>query len=358
LKNFIITSLKIVVSGAIIAWLVWDAAKTKLMWDPATKTMVPVNVFDNLVHQPKHWGMLTAALGFCLLATLLTFVRWWYLVRTLDIPCRFRDGLRISFWGYLFNLAPLGIVGGDLVKAVMLARDHRGMRARAVASVVVDRVVGLYLLFVVASAAILLTGFWRINDEILYKICLATFLTTGIGTLGIAVMFIPGLTDGRGTRALGRIPRIGPTIESLIGAVRTYRRRPGMLLFTSLMSIGVHCSNAVGCYLIACGLPGAVLSLSKHFVIMPLSAVMGVIPLPMGPFEGVLEFLYTRVPSEVVIGKGQGLIVALTFRLMTLIIAAMGLCYYFGNRRELAEVIHEAEEPEPVLEPNEPQPVA
>jgi glycosyltransferase 2 family protein len=340
LKKLVVTLLKIGISVAIIAWMVWDSSKPK----------DGVNVFQRLVDEPKQWGMLAAALVLCALAVLITFVRWWYLVRTLDIPLRLSDAIRISFWGYLFNLAPLGIVGGDLLKAYMLARERPGMRARAVASVVVDRIVGLYLLFVVASTGILLSGFWRIDASIyqisVYEICIATFLVTGLGTLAITAMFIPGLTDGRGTRALARIPRIGHTIESLIEAVRMYRRRPGMLLLTSLMSVCVHCSFAICCYLIACGLPGNVLPLGKHFVIMPLSGAMGVLPLPMGPFEFVLDKLYVLAAEGVVIAKGQGLLVALTYRLMSLIIAVGGVFYYFGNRRELAEVIHEAEEAE------------
>ena len=108
--------------------------------------------------------MLAAAWACCTAAVLLTFVRWWYLVIAPGrSPAASRDAIRISFWGYLFNLAPLGIVGGDVVKAVMLGHEHPQHRAKAVASVLFDRVVGLYMLFVVASAAILLTGFWRID---------------------------------------------------------------------------------------------------------------------------------------------------------------------------------------------------
>ena len=65
----------------------------------------------------------------------------------------------------MFNLAPLGVVGGDLVKAVMLGREQRNKQASVVASVIVDRVIGLYVLFVVATAAILATGFWRVRDR-------------------------------------------------------------------------------------------------------------------------------------------------------------------------------------------------
>ena len=89
------------------------------------------------------------------MAVLLTFVRWWYLVRALAIPLRFSDSIRIGFWGYLFNFLPLGIVGGDVVKTVMLDHEYPRNRAKALASVLVDRVIGLYVLFVVASVAIL-----------------------------------------------------------------------------------------------------------------------------------------------------------------------------------------------------------
>ena len=76
-----------------------------------------------------------------------------------------KDALRIGFLGFLFNLAPLGIVAGDLLKAVMLARENPGHRAKSAASVIMDRVVGLYVLFVVASAGILLTGFyWHVPE--------------------------------------------------------------------------------------------------------------------------------------------------------------------------------------------------
>ena len=166
LKRLLITLLKIALSAAILGYLVWNS----------TRGEKNVNVFANLRNQPKDWPMLAAAWACCTAAVLLTFVRWWYLVRALDIPCRFADAIRISFWGYLFNLAPLGIVAGDLVKAVMLDHEHRGHRAKALASVLVDRIIGLYVLFVVATAAILLTGFWRIDDPLIWWVCKLTFL--------------------------------------------------------------------------------------------------------------------------------------------------------------------------------------
>ena len=71
---------------------------------------------------------------------------------------------------------------------------------------------------------------------------------------------------------------------------------------------------------------------------------MQMIPVPLVPFQLVLDFLYTHVPvAGPPIIVGQGLVVALVYRLITLLIAALGAFDYLGNRREMAEVIHEAE---------------
>jgi glycosyltransferase 2 family protein len=334
-KRLLTTILKIAVSAAIVGWLVYSATKGNKQGG---------NVFKNLVDEPKQWDMLAMAWGFCLVATLLTFVRWWLLIRALDIPCRFRDSFRISFWGYLFNLLPLGIVGGDLIKTVMLDHEHHGYRAKALASVLVDRVIGLYVLFVVASVAILLTGFLHIAVPDLHKICIATLIITGASTIGLAIVMGPDVSNGRIIDAVGRIPKVGPPLKSLIVAVRMYNKKPLVLTVSAIMTVGVHGSFAIGCYFIACGLPGNHLSLSQHFVVMPLSAAMQVIPFPIGPTEAALDYLYQVVPaSGPAIIVGQGLVVALVYRIITVLIAAMGIRYYFGNRREMAEVMHEAE---------------
>ena len=334
-KQLLITLLKVTISVAILGYLVYDATQNKEHG----------NAFANLVDQPKRWDMLAGAWACCTVAVLLTFIRWWYLVLALDVPFSFADSIRISFWGFLFNLAPLGIVGGDLAKAVMLGHEHPNHRTKALASVMVDRVIGLYILFVVVTAAILLTGFWKLDVPDIQWTCKLTFIVTIVSTVGLTFVLGPDVTKGRINRAIHRIPRVGPHLEKLVDAVRMYNRKPGTLAFASLLTVGVHSSFAIGCYLIACGLPGNHLSLADHFVVMPLSSAAGVLPLPMGPFEFALDFFYTNVPvAGPPIAAGQGLVVALVYRFITLLIAGLGVFYYLGNRHEMAEVIHEAEE--------------
>lgn len=336
MKKLLIVVLKIGISAAILTWLIWEATRPREDGE---------NVFVRLQQQSKNWGLLAAATLLCASAVMLTMIRWWYLVRALELPLSFRGALRIGFLGYLFNLAPMGIVGGDLLKAVMLSREYKAARMKAFATVAVDRLIGLYMVFVVAAAAILLTGFWRLEIPEIAFVRNFTFIVTAVGGVLLAALLAPGFTDGRGTRALSRLPKVGHGIESLIEAMRMYRRKPLVLVNAAIMSVGVHCLFALGVYFIARGLPGDVLALGTHFVINPLSAATGAIPLPLGPFELVLEFLYTHVPEPgVEIAKGQGLVVALTYRLICVLIAMIGLVYYLAGRREVAAMMHDAEQ--------------
>ena len=336
-RKILATVLKVAVSLGIVAYLVWDASKTK----------DGVNVFENLLQQPKHWAVLAAALGVSAAGIVLTFVRWWVLLRALGVPSRLGDTIRVGFWGFLFNLAPLGVVGGDLVKVVMLGREHRNKRASVVASVIVDRMIGLYILFVVATVAILVTSFWRYQIDDIGRICNGVFLVTGLGAVGIIIVMALDAAVGRWLRLLHHIPRVGTPIAHLLEDLLLYRHRLGALLTASLITVAANICSSVSFYLIARGLPGEAPPLGIHFVIVPLSISSGVVPLPMGPLEFVLEFFYMRLPMCGSIAKGQGLLVALVNRLNGIFVALAGVVLYVRSRRELSEAIHASQaEPE------------
>src|SRR5262249_22201780 len=93
-------------------------------------------------------------------ALLLTFVRWFILVRAQGLPFTLPNALRLGMIGNYFNTFLPGSVGGDIIKATFIAREQ-DRRTVAVATVVLDRVVGLCgLLWVVAvlGGAFWLTG--------------------------------------------------------------------------------------------------------------------------------------------------------------------------------------------------------
>jgi glycosyltransferase 2 family protein len=230
----------------------------------------------------------------------------------------------------------------------MLAREQHAHRAEAVASIIVDRLVGLYMLFVLATTAILVAGFWSIPNSDVRYICHATVAVTGLATLGVLTLLGPEAAVGKLVRLVGKTPYVGPVMEKLIVAVRMYRHELPVLFASMLMSLAVHSLLCTGIHFFALSLPGVSLSVPQHFVVAPLSAITGIIPLPAGPQEGALKFLYGALGAAPL----KGLIVSLVYRIVTVLIAAGGIAYYLTSRREIADVLHEVEE----VEGQEPEP--
>ena len=308
-------------------------------------------------------GLLRRSLALCMTATCLTFVRWYFLVRALDLPFRMADAFRLGFVGYLLNFVSLGSVGGDLFKAVFIAREQPGKRAEAVATVVIDRVIGLYVLFFVASVAALATGMISTQQRDVRILVQATLWCTVIGGIFITALVMPGFTNGRVSTWLSELPRVGPIFGRLLEAIRMYRTRPGVLVLTCLLSVLVHVLNTVGIYLIARGLPGEYPSLGAHFIIASLGMLAGAIPLlpaGLGQFEGAMEILYQIVPGGANVSPDEGLVVAFGYRAITITIAAVGMVFYFRGRRDVDAAWEEAEHmgDKPESHPTDQAPVA
>ena len=333
LRRVAINLLKFAISAGLIIYLFNQAPRNQ--------------AFDQLREQPKRWELLIGAWLAILAGLTTTIVRWFFLVRALELPFRLKDAFRLGFLGYLLNFVSLGSVGGDLFKAVFIAHEQPGRRAEAVATVVVDRVIGLYAMFLVATVAVLVTGLWSAADEGIRLVARATLMGTAVGAVGIVMLLIPGFTSGAVSEALTSLPKIGPTVGRLIGAVRMYRRRLGMLLLAVLLSVLVHTFTTTGIFLIALGLPGNHPSYGQHFLVVPLSMVASALPLPLmalGAFEAAIDYMYSHLPTAVTVAAGQGFVVAIGYRVITIINATIGAVYWAVSRRQVAELIHEAEE--------------
>jgi hypothetical protein len=333
-KKTLISLLKYGVSIGIIVWLV-----TRVRADDP-------EAFSALWEQPKDWLALTAACFLCTLGAAISIVRWYFLVRALELPFTITAAFRLGALGFLLNLVSVGSVGGDLFKAVFIAREQPGRRTQAVATVAIDRMIGLHLLFVMASAGVLLNGLVS-GAQVSARIVEVSWLILAgavVGTIVAGAMLAPGFSDGRLARFLSRTPRIGGAIGSLFEAVRLYRRRVPVLALAAVLSVGVHASYVIGIFAVARGLPGLDPTLGRHFAIVPVSMLTGILPLPMGSlgaFEFALDYLYQHAAS-VAGSAGQGLMVALGYRVITVMIAAFGLCFFLVSRREITEVMHEA----------------
>jgi uncharacterized membrane protein YbhN (UPF0104 family) len=100
-------------------------------------------------------------------------------------------------------------------------------------------------------------------------------------------------------------------------------------------------------YTIAQALPGSLPTLADHFLIVPLAILAGAMPIVpngLGSQELVMDFLYTQSPSATPILAGQGMLVALVYRAVTMGVAIVGLAYYVANRALVAQIMRESAE--------------
>ena len=329
MKKFV-AFLKIAIPLGIIAWLVMaiEPRKREELWSAE-----------------KNWPLLWASFALVLAAVCITFVRWYLLVRALGLAFRLRDAFRLGFLAYLLNFVSLGSVGGDLFKAIFIAREQRGRRTEAVATVIVDRLVGLYGLLVLTTAALCLVDIPKPTTA-LVAVSNVTFICTGLCTLGVALALTPWFYQGRLAEYLTRLPKIGPLIAKVLLSVQIYRRRYLTMSVILAMSMSVHALLAIATYLIANALFEETPNLGEHFLIVPMSNVAGSVPfMPagLGSFEFAMEELYRFVPKD---GPGDvvGVLVALTYRFVTLAIAGVGIVYYWTCRQEVRELLKQAEQ--------------
>ena len=168
LKKLIVNLVKIGISAGIVAYLVANVRS-----DPS---------YRMLADQPKDWSLFAAAWALAMTAVSITLTRWFLLVRAIGLPFRLKDAFRLGFLGYLLNFISVGNVGGDLFKAVFIAREQHGRRTEAVATVIIDRMVGMYSLLLVATAGILTTDLDRqLEPRQIQIICQATLAAAALG---------------------------------------------------------------------------------------------------------------------------------------------------------------------------------
>src|SRR5262249_36587297 len=186
-------------------------------------------------------GFLALAILFGSSAIVLTFLRWYYLVRAQDLPFTVPDALRLGFIGFFFNAVMPGSVGGDIIKAAFLAREKKDRKTIAVSTVIMDRAIALWALvwFVAISGTIfwvsgLLIGPGADRSRLIVK--LAGIV---VGVSFAAWMLLGLLPPNRAERLavrLNRVPRAGHSLAEFWRAVWMYRCRQASIVTTMLIS--------------------------------------------------------------------------------------------------------------------------
>jgi uncharacterized membrane protein YbhN (UPF0104 family) len=289
--------------------------------------------------QPIRTGYLVAGFVLYCLAAGLTMVRWYLLVRALDLRLTLRDAFRFGLIGVFFNTFLPGAVGGDIIKAAVLARGQ-SRRTAAVATVIMDRLLALWGL--VWFVAILGSVFWAAGLLDGPAATTASYITSaalGIVIVSVACWLLLGLVPDRSAHDLAsrvsRVPLVGTAAAELCCAAWLYRRRQRKVAVAlALTWVGqVGFVTAFCCCATTLWSPelGPVPSLVHHFLLVPIGLVMqALIPTPGGAGGGEWGFAGLFVLFGA--AEATGVLGSLVQRVISWAVGVLGYVVYLWTK--------------------------
>ena len=320
IRSIAINAVLTVLALGLLAWTVWwNGPKLREVWS-----------------RSPDWRLFAAALLVYVCALLVTFFRWYTLVKALGLPFRIQDAFRLGFIGNVFNLVIPGAVGGDVVKAAFLCREQEH-KTQAVASMVIDRALGLLGLFALAGA---IGAFeWGGGSPYLRRGIAFAWLMVVCGVIGLAVLFSPALFRPLLAR-LNPAGKLAKGLSELIALASVYRDRLGVIAAGLGLAMLGHALYVLAFYLANRGLFGSEApGLASHLVVVPLILFSTAIPTPFGAL-GVSEQISQKLFAEI-LGFSGGAIAMLGFRVVMYAGGLVSVLVYLANLsqvRSLREV--------------------
>lgn len=288
--------------------------------------------------RPINWAALAATVGICAVSILITFYRWYVLVRAQDLPFTIRSALRLGLIGLYWSTFLPGSIGGDIIKAAFITREQ-SRRTVAVATVLLDRVIGLcgliWLVTLLGSFMNMVhvdeTSPLAAEGKGVLRVIL--FTATGLSAASVIAWLVMGFFSqswsARTAERLERIPKIGISVAELWRAVWLYRRRGKSVALALGLALVGHAGFVLTFYFAAHVLspPEELPSLAAHCLIVPLGmTIQAGFPMPNGLGGGELAFgwLYQVVGAS----SAAGVLGSLAQRAANWLIAFAGYVVY------------------------------
>jgi uncharacterized protein (TIRG00374 family) len=206
LKTFITTLLKVGITGGLVYWLIHtgklDLAQVWRLREPTT---------------------LITGLFLVYAGIFINNYRWQLLLRGQGLPVHMGSTLPLTHIGMFFNFAMPGGVGGDVFKGYYLVQDFPDRRLVAATSVLMDRLIGFYVMTGLGVAALLFD-----LDQVSQKPKVAILMLIIVGLFLAFTLFFSFALSKRVSRKLRLhhyLPKLpaGRTILKLYDVVHSYR---------------------------------------------------------------------------------------------------------------------------------------
>lgn len=262
--------------------------------------------------------------------------RWWLLLRPVSLAVPYLRMVAFYFIGMFFNIFLPTIVGGDAVKAILLARET-GAPARATMSVFMERNVGLFALLTIATAAAFVAPPVNVRGFNLLQLTLLVFAGFIVANIVLANRPAYRLVDY--LVAMTPLARIRSRAASLYEAIVPYRdaRWRGVVLAATAQSFLFQGVVILVVFLNANAL-GIRVPVAALAVFVPLISLAGMLPISVNGL-GIREALYLLLFGRLGVPADAAVSMALLYFAVTLAASLPGGIVYALQRgpRSLTE---------------------
>jgi uncharacterized protein (TIRG00374 family) len=229
--------------------------------------------------------------GFCIL---MCVFRWRTILQAQDVHLPFRRLYTLYLVGQFFSAFMLGATGGDVVKAYYISTETHHKRTEVIATIVIDRVIGL-LALILLTVLVMLARLPFFLATAQMRLALGFNSALLVGTiLALAVVFRQNLFERWAFfRRLEERTALGRILRRAYTAFHMCLRHRGLLTRTMLLSLANHVAFVIAAYELAKALR-LDLAFSDMLTVFPLINAVAAIPLTpggLGTREGAAIYL-------------------------------------------------------------------
>lgn len=293
--------------------------------------MVDFTSLKQLLFTPEHLLVAFLLLSF---STLCCSFRWYLIMRIQSLSQAFSSTFSLFMIGSFFNTFMPGSVGGDLIKAWYIAGRVPEKRTRAVFSVLIDRVLGLTVMFSYSAVTLLFFTEWL---NLNYQLKIAAFfvwLFSGCSLAFVILFFWPPFWSLSLTQKLIGLLHKNKRIGEITSAMMRFRDHFWPFMATIVLS-ALSILGSVLFHVYLGHLLKLPLSFGQYFFIIPLAVTVSAVPLlPGGIGTGQVAF-FTLFKWMGMPDPELGGTLCTIMQIYTILYNCLGAIFYLKSKRKI-----------------------
>ena len=326
-RTLVVFALKALLAATLIAWLVRGGN-------------LDIKALGLYFERPL---LLAANLGLFFFGAIIGTLRFRVLLGIADVRVKLRALFPLQLTAFFFNLVIPGNIGGDLVKALYIARDEPAEKRTTILLLAfVERLLGVSALVLMGALVTVLRGPAMWSDPLLRPLATAV-VSLGVATLvgGSLALVIVRHAGARLDRYTTGPSKISKLLNQLVASMRILSASPRRLLLSLGLSMGFHAGSIAYFTLLTQAIVDKSVPYSAVATVFPLGLLTLLLPISPGGL-GVGHVAFKRLFET--IGVAGGATVFNVYLLGQMAPSLIGVFPFLAMRRR-GDIPTEAEVP-------------